>query len=1323
MVYDPANNEQIASTYSQVFKEIYDFLTTLTAESILEGKEYDGSLENWLHFKQSNVKKLTEEATKIADNAFGAIRPSIQGAVEVAYSVGETTAAAELLSAGISTDVSGGFQNLAEYSLDGLIDAAVNRFGNRVNKLDIVRSTQDVYSEVTESAAALVASGAATLEEAVETAVDKFLDEGIKSINVGNRKMRIDAYAETSIRTIAGNAQVQGSLDRYEDADQYLSWVSDSPMECEKCRKYEGKILRTTNDLEKIPEQYHSLDSLEMAKQGGLFHPNCTHSLQVYIEGYSTPPTDTNDEANVKRRNNIRRLQRLERTNKLKEKIYRADGQTNRAKGAKARAAKYKAQRRQFEAGIERKSLGWFTGEDRLRRLAEANGIKPEVLEAAKGNLPALNKLAKNTGFDPRLVSTDVRAGVAKVIEPPDISEIFEATGVSDYRQLPQVIKEDLRLKYKQFFESEFGSMAFLQNEGAFHNPPPLPDKTKKMNKVQFDEFIKSNRKKYTNEYGTWEWNNKKGKPDIIWEDGLVTNKWKPEIDNLLAEAEAAGALAEKRQVVAGGLPSSGKTFLIANKAGNPSLKTYKLDEYVVLNSDDFKTKLIFQRYASATDRRLNDLLSDTFVNSKDFGVGTKLTADNPFMKQLKLSHPEIYDIALGKDFEKSVLTDIREEIASKVPIGDTGLFGYEAANILHEESSAMLKAAQDAASDKGLNIVHDVTMGSNKPVKLVEDLVDAKGYEPAEVMFIMYSQEQAADSVIDRYIRKNFDMGNNRGGRYVMSVVLDDATKKIKDKDFANKTIDLLGRPALTDNEVFLAELLESNAVTQNADDIQIVNRYSDIDYDTGQANPYPVEIIRDSNGKYTVAKSSSKSKKIAIDGMKVKNKTQIAIPTNKAGINELDKIIDEQVIQTDDRYKQLAGRNIGIKSAFYDKIAKRKRYFEQISLKSDDPALYIIAKEKGFTGKPAKVKNGRELAGDDKLFDFNRNRDVVKKIGSGINIVDETIQDDVIVFRGLSDATDIDQDTWILTDDKIPVSERAASIAAKSGVYDDDRIPKKYVRQVKVAATEYLKAEEAVNGMKRYINNMNLQGFDSEYIDADIFKEAQDEWRALKIKEIEAGIGDGRFRMYDFNVSQEFVDEGYIMLGLFAEEEFQIIYDEKLYASGINVKQVKKPPIVKTGMSIHEEFVDGDYYSGNSAIYGYGTYTDTDFTVAEGYSSFAIDTRGRGTGGVVQAIKIKKGTRMPSQEVIDKVTQQVSEKNSELYDLTKHYNEDNIRLSRELRLTVEYDIGRTLAAMGYQAYDVSMIDSIKSHVVILDRTAVVVAEQPIMINGELKG
>ena len=1304
MVYDPATNEQIVETYASVFEDVNDFLLELTAETLLDGKSYDGDIQNWLQFKQSSIADLVKEANNQADKAFGAIKPSVQAAVEAAYSIGEQTAAAELLSAGISADMGAGFQGLAEYAIDGLIDAAVNRFQNRTNKLNIVRATQDVYAEVTEEVAQLVTSGVATLEEAVEIAVDKFLDKGIKHIDLGNRKMQIDDYAKTAIRTISGNAQVQGSIDRYEDAGEHLVWITDSPMECSKCRPFEGRVLRTTDDLSLVPEEYHGTeDSLEYAKSKGLFHPNCTHSAQLYIEGFSTPPTDTNDEANEKRRNKIRRLQKLERTNRLKEKIYRKDGQTNRAKGAKARAAKYRAERRQLEAAIERKSLGWFTGEDRLRRLAEANGIKPEVLIDAKGNLPKLNKLAKSTGFDPRLVSPDVRRGVAAVKDPPDISDVLEATGVKDYRELPESIRKDLRVKYKDFFESEFGIMNFLEGEGKFHQPPSLPDKTKKMNKVQFDEFIKNNKKKYSNEYGSWEWNTKKGKPDFIWNDSLTKDTWTSEIEQLIAESEAAGALSEKKQVVAGGLPSSGKTFTLANKAGDPSLKTYKLDEYVILNSDDFKTKIIFRDYASATDKRLNDLLSDTFINDPDFGVGSKLSADNPVMKKLKIEHPEIYKEVLGKDFDKGMLTEIRELVASKVPIGDTGLFGYEAANILHEESSAMLKAAQDATSDKGLNMVHDVTMGSAKPVKLVEDLVDAKGYEQAEVMFIMYSQEQASDSVIDRYIRKNFDTDNNRGGRYVMSIVLDDATKKIKDPAFANKTVDLLGRPALTDNEVFLSELLKSDAVSQNADDIQLVNRYSDIDFNTGQARAYPIEIVKDSNGNYKVTTSASTNKKVAIDGMKIKKQKAIEIPTNRAGKNDLKQILDDQVLMSN-------GKKIGMKSDFLDKVAKRKRYFKDLNLKPDNAGLYLIAKEKGFTGKPKVVDTALDLTDGEPLTEFNPHG-----IGGGIQISEGNnfLKNDVIVYRGLSDSLDTDQDTWKLQNNKVPAADRVKGVFQTTDLTIDDRIDTFETD----AGFYFSDAKQASNTMKRKVNNLNIN-FDSDYIDAETFIEAQEEWRNIKLKE-----GDGFYTKEYFEQSKDAVKQGKVDFGLLADEDFRIIYDEKLYGKGINVKVEPTPPIVKTGQSIHEEFIDGDYYAGHVGVYGYGTYTDTDFTVARDYANQADKVSGYGDGGVVQVIKIPKGTRMPTERVLAQVAREVDQEIRAL-DIYNQgvYNEDKVRTGRELRQAADTDIGRKLAAMGYQAYDVNMLDGAKTHIVILDRTAVEVSKKPLMIDGKLQ-
>jgi len=1301
MVYDPATNEQIADTYAEVFRDINDFLLEVTAEAILEGKDYDGSIEQWLQFKQTHLKRLTEQATKAADDAFGAVLPAIEGAVEVAYSIGEQTAAAELLSAGVATDVSGGFQTLAEYAIDGLVDGIVNRFQNRVNKLNIVRATQDVYTQVTEAASALVVSGAATLEEAVEIAVDNFLDKGIKSIDLGNRKMALDAYAETSIRTISGNAQVQGSLDRYEDADQYLSWVSDSPMECEQCREWEGKILRTTNDLEKLPEEFRSLPSLEDAKSGGLFHPNCTHSLQVYIDGYSTPPKDTNDEANEKRRNEIRRLQKLERTNKLKEKVYKANGQTNRAKGARDRAARYRAQRRQFEAQIERKSLGWFTGEDRLRRLAEANGIKPEVLNAAKGNLPALTKLAKNTGFDPRLVSPSVRRGVAEVIEPPDISDVLKLAGVDNYDSLPDSIQKELRLKYKNFYESEFGIFNFLEGEGKFHNPPPLPENVLKMNKPQFEKWLKTNGGKYSNSYGTWEWNNKKGKPDFLWSKARETSIWQDEIDLIIAEAEAAGAKKNKKQVVAGGLPSSGKTFTLANKGKDPSLKTYQLDDYVVLNPDDMKTTIIFRDYASASDKKLNTRLSQIFRNDDALvNAGSILTPKHPVMKELKLKHPDIYEEVLNKEFSKSTLKDIREGIASKVPIGDTGLFGYEAANILHEESSAMMAVAQDKVSDAGFNMIHDVTMGSDKPIKLVEDLVTTKQYQPAEVMFIMYSKEQAADTVIDRYIRGNFSLSNGRGGRYVVSGVIDGSVKKIKDPDFANKTLDLLGRPALTDNEVFLVELLESEAVSQNADDIQIINRYSDVNPATGQANAYPVEVIKDRDGKYQILKSTSKSKNIAIDGLVVRKKLIIEPKVVNAGQEDLSEKFLSEVTDVDK--KELWEQN-----SKFGKGGTTKP-----SLKAYAETYY--ASKRGFNGNPKVVKVIKTPKYESE-FDpaFQR---VVFKSGSPKDIVElvdeiqdgELLEQDVILYRGISTEVNpqskvvtngIDYNhghnqTWMLSteipknyDDTAEYTLKKIKTGAKEVIYngtDDVSINiKKSVKAAKKGTV--LKKYERVKSSLEGLTSDNIQQAVNRYV------------TLLNLPDI---------------------PEGTIMQSMLDDEQFTNILNNVLAEQGINVIQEETPEIIRTAQEFADDFIDGELYLAHG-VSGAGIYTTTSEEVAKYYATQnKVDSR-RGSGAVVIKMKLKAGSKIAGSKAIkeaERIADNYTTSLANKQTLGKLSNEEFEIAMQDWRA----DVNSILIAQGYQAripeYSPDLqTQEAKGYLIIFDRSAVEVQENPV--------
>ena len=1292
MAYDPVNNEQIVESYAEVFRSVQEVLTELTADTILEGNtnvEYLSSVESWLQFKQKSFSKLFEEATKQADKAIAALPVSVTNAVEIGYSIGEQTAAAELLSAGILPDVSGGFQTLSEYAIDGLIDSALNRAQKRVNKLDIVNSVKSAYSDATESAASLVLSGGLTIEQASEIAVDELLSKGIKTINVGNRKMAVDAYMETSIRTIAGNAQVQGSVDRYEDADQYLSFVTDSPMECEDCRRWEGKILRTTNDLEKIPEKFHKEASLDTAKADKLFHPNCTHSLQVYIDGYSEPPTNTDDSVNGDRRRQIRRLQKLERTNKTKAKVYKKSG-SNRAKGAEARAAKYKLERRRLENVLERNSLGWFTGEQRLRRLAESVNIPVEVLDQAKGNLPKLNKLVSQaggfTGIDPRLISPKVRADVADVLEPPNLKDY----NVDNFDDLTEVQKKNVRYAYKQFYESDVGLYNYLADTNQFHTPPEIPKEVKKADsKEAFDKWInsKSGTKHYKNDFGEWVWDVESGEVTIGWAD-----KHKETWDNItakkLAEQKAAGALANADQVVSGGLPSSGKTFTLTNGVDDPRFRTYELDDYVILNSDDFKTEIILRDYATNLDQKIDEVMSDTFINDTNYGVGNQMTKDNPVYKLIKATHPELADEILNKPFNKNMLTEVREYIVSQTVIGKTGMYGYEAANIVHEESSNLLKHVIDTAAQEKLNIVHDVTMGSDTPQEVIEELVFEKDYNPAEVMFISYSKEQAVDTVVDRYLRGNFDniKTTARGGRYINSAVLDSATSKINKADAAGKkiresTIDLFGREALTDNEGFLVQLLESDATSKDLEDITIVNRYTDKDgVKKGVAAAYrlDLEIV---DGKIVGVKDTAsigKKTKQGIDGIRIRQ-AAAAPKINKRAV-PIDK--------TDAIKNTQFNKNGTVKQTFTEKIKKRRKSFIDANLGVDDAGLYIIAEEQGFTGKPATKKTVEELfeGGAPKSYNLASGTPNLK-VENGI------LKEDIVTYRGLSDRVDQTGQRVATTEKKLV----AKTISYPIQNYDPYDIGARFYEDKGLVFWEL---QDWTDGLQLHVDNMGLV-IDLKNINKDALEETIEKFRLLN---------------ENANLGYIMPKKGFIEPSLFKHPLFQEIYDDVLFEKGINVKEVKSLPIAKTGLSMHQDFIEGDYWAGNG-IYGHGTYTDVDANIAIGYAEMTDQAFGYGEGGVVQGILIPKGIRFAPNEVIEQVHDEViaaRRKAAKSVDGSI----DDIDSYNKFEDTVENDVGRRLAAMGYQAYSVEYFASV-SHIVILDRSAVIVAEQPLMING----
>lgn len=93
-----------------------------------------------------------------------------------------------------------------------------------------------------------------------------------------------------------GNPDADRALDRLASDGRYLVIISDHHKACDRCARWEGKVLSITGTTTGSVKTGDGHDikiagTLTDALSSGLFHDGCRHSLGAFIEGLSTPPT------------------------------------------------------------------------------------------------------------------------------------------------------------------------------------------------------------------------------------------------------------------------------------------------------------------------------------------------------------------------------------------------------------------------------------------------------------------------------------------------------------------------------------------------------------------------------------------------------------------------------------------------------------------------------------------------------------------------------------------------------------------------------------------------------------------------------------------------------------------------------------------------------------------------------------------------------------------------------------------------------------------------------------------------------------------------
>lgn len=215
-----------------------------------------------------------------------------------------------------------------------------------------LRTMDDVYRRTVNRAQLAMAAGETTLTKAIDMAVREFLEKGLNSIVYRDgRHVDIADYVRMVLRTTSTRAQLQGKSKRFAELGYDTVLISQYGGCSETCEPWQGRAY--IDDVFTIWNGEINGDSgksrycgkwfplLSSAIRGGLFHPNCRHTMSLYIDGVTKIPPPIPAEQIRKQRELEARQRAMERKiRKLKRlEAGTQDPQAVKEYGRKARAA------------------------------------------------------------------------------------------------------------------------------------------------------------------------------------------------------------------------------------------------------------------------------------------------------------------------------------------------------------------------------------------------------------------------------------------------------------------------------------------------------------------------------------------------------------------------------------------------------------------------------------------------------------------------------------------------------------------------------------------------------------------------------------------------------------------------------------------------------------------------------------------------------------------------------------------------------------------------------------------------------------------------
>lgn len=403
--------------------------------------------EAWQAAKLRDVRRFRRENEAL----LGRYTPKINGETE------------KMLEEQYMEGGSDGFFRSSDDRLRALIDE-IQHNEARVGQASL-RYMDDVYRQTILRTAVALNAGGMTYQKAVDEATKDFLNRGINCVEYADgRQVNIASYAEMALRTCATRAMLMGEARKREALGIDTVLVSQYGACSDTCLPWQGRVY--------IDDVFQDYDGprggsfgvsrngrqymfLSIAMKGGLFHPNCRHTISTWVEGISQKP-EPMDAAKIEQVNKLEAVQRkMERAiRKAKRKAVGLQDPAAR-KEAEAEVRQLQKDLRKFvsENGDVLRRDYWRERYDGVRQNTEPKNVSRTVPTSAGEVRNAVEKRQNTAIMDPSTYDRGETAGMS--VTKLEAMEIAGKSGTIEVHAMGDVDPAHL--------EQEFGQMRTRQ--------------------------------------------------------------------------------------------------------------------------------------------------------------------------------------------------------------------------------------------------------------------------------------------------------------------------------------------------------------------------------------------------------------------------------------------------------------------------------------------------------------------------------------------------------------------------------------------------------------------------------------------------------------------------------------------------------------------------------------------------------------------------------------------------------------------------------------------------------------------------------------------